>query len=117
MAQVLEYLTRQQAQPPAQAPVAPASELNPPLPVVARDVSEPDLDVAEDDQDLISITASWDGSSFPQDEEGQDIQELTFKTGSSSKKLECWAFPSSKLDPGTHGANHQVPPDTLDGSG
>ncbi|MGH0132981.1 UNVERIFIED_CONTAM: hypothetical protein FKN15_052801 [Acipenser sinensis] len=45
MAQVLEYLARQQAQPPAPALpplIAPAMELTPPLPVVTHDFSEPD---------------------------------------------------------------------------
>ncbi|MGH0125172.1 UNVERIFIED_CONTAM: hypothetical protein FKN15_027565 [Acipenser sinensis] len=88
MAQVLEYLAGQQAKPPALAPappLPPAPELTTPLPVVSWDVSEPDLAVAEEDQDAISNTASWDGSSFPQDEEGGDTQELTFKTGPSSE--------------------------------
>ncbi|MGH0164337.1 UNVERIFIED_CONTAM: hypothetical protein FKN15_001986 [Acipenser sinensis] len=88
MAQVLEYLAGQQAKPPALAPappLPPAPELTTPLPVVTQDVSEPDLAVAEEDQDAISIAASWDGSSFPQDEEGGDTQELTFKTGPSSE--------------------------------
>ncbi|MGH0116233.1 UNVERIFIED_CONTAM: hypothetical protein FKN15_000160 [Acipenser sinensis] len=67
----LKYLARQQAQPPAAAP--------------ALDASEPDLAVAKEDCDAISITASWEGSPFPQDEEEGDTQDLTFETGLSSE--------------------------------
>ncbi|MGH0125404.1 UNVERIFIED_CONTAM: hypothetical protein FKN15_028340 [Acipenser sinensis] len=56
-----------------------------PLPVVAPDVSEPNLTVAEEDQDVISIAAYWDGRPFPQNEEEGDTQELTFEMGPNSE--------------------------------
>ncbi|MGH0172766.1 UNVERIFIED_CONTAM: hypothetical protein FKN15_008800 [Acipenser sinensis] len=88
VAQVLEYLARQQAQTHALALaplLAPAPELISPLPVVARDISEQDLAVAVEDQDTISNRGLWDGSYFPQDEEEGDVQELTFGTGPRSE--------------------------------
>ncbi|MGH0137881.1 UNVERIFIED_CONTAM: hypothetical protein FKN15_033580 [Acipenser sinensis] len=62
MAQVLAYLVRQQALPPAPAPdppPAPAPEPTPPSPpVVTPDVSERDMAMSEEEQDAISIAAS-----------------------------------------------------------
>ncbi|MBN3278567.1 S23A2 protein, partial [Polyodon spathula] len=57
MAQVLEYLAEHQAQAPALAsaePITPAPELTPSVPVVTQDVPEPDVSMAEEDQDMIS---------------------------------------------------------------
>ncbi|MGH0122658.1 UNVERIFIED_CONTAM: hypothetical protein FKN15_045468 [Acipenser sinensis] len=69
MAQVLEYLVRQQALPlaltPAQPP-APALGSILPSPVVTPDVSEQDVAMSKKEQDVISITASSDGDHFPQ---------------------------------------------------
>ncbi|MGH0145318.1 UNVERIFIED_CONTAM: hypothetical protein FKN15_049205 [Acipenser sinensis] len=84
MAQVLEFLARQQGQPPApdSAPLlTPNLALTPSLPVVIPDASESDLAAAEEDKDAISIAASWDGSPFPQDEEEGGTQDLTFEMG------------------------------------
>ncbi|MGH0170245.1 UNVERIFIED_CONTAM: hypothetical protein FKN15_058596 [Acipenser sinensis] len=50
---------------PAQ-PLTPAPELTPPAPVVAPDVTEPDVSIAEEDHGAISIVASWEGGSFLQ---------------------------------------------------
>ncbi|MGH0149004.1 UNVERIFIED_CONTAM: hypothetical protein FKN15_044615 [Acipenser sinensis] len=64
-----EPLARQQAQALALAPaqpITPAPELTPPAPVVAPDVTEPDFNIAEEDHDAISITASWEGGAFLQ---------------------------------------------------
>ncbi|MGH0117260.1 UNVERIFIED_CONTAM: hypothetical protein FKN15_032227 [Acipenser sinensis] len=78
--------------------------------VVVRYVSEPDLAVAEEDLDAILISASWDSSSFPQDEEEGDIQELTFETGPSSETTSDTGLsplPSSMR--GAQGVSLQVP--------
>ncbi|MGH0115662.1 UNVERIFIED_CONTAM: hypothetical protein FKN15_037985 [Acipenser sinensis] len=64
-----EPLARQQAQALALAPaqqITPAPELTPPAPVVVSDVTEPDVSIAEEGHDAISITASWEGGSFLQ---------------------------------------------------
>ncbi|MGH0184576.1 UNVERIFIED_CONTAM: hypothetical protein FKN15_015362 [Acipenser sinensis] len=50
-----ELLARQQAQALALAPAQLAPELTPPAPVVAPDVTEPDVSIAEEDHDAISI--------------------------------------------------------------
>ncbi|MGH0120029.1 UNVERIFIED_CONTAM: hypothetical protein FKN15_063843 [Acipenser sinensis] len=58
MAQVLEYLVRQQAllpAPPPAPPPASAPELTRSPPVVATDVSEQDVVMSEEEQDAISI--------------------------------------------------------------
>ncbi|MGH0159434.1 UNVERIFIED_CONTAM: hypothetical protein FKN15_040115 [Acipenser sinensis] len=73
MALVLEYLIRQQALPPALAsapPLTPAPGPTPLSPVAIPDVSEQDVAMSEEEQDAISIAASWDGDSFPQEETG-----------------------------------------------
>ncbi|MGH0133440.1 UNVERIFIED_CONTAM: hypothetical protein FKN15_077355 [Acipenser sinensis] len=41
--------------------------------------------MADEDQDAISIAASWDGGSFHQEEEEGQVQELTFEMGPSSE--------------------------------
>ncbi|MGH0142191.1 UNVERIFIED_CONTAM: hypothetical protein FKN15_060292 [Acipenser sinensis] len=109
MAQVLEFVARHQAQPPLPAPappLIPTLELIQPLPVVTPDVSEADLAVAEENQDAISIAASWDGSPVPQEEEGVDTQELTFETGPSSETtLSSMLSPFSNLLASTHGTH------------
>ncbi|MGH0144919.1 UNVERIFIED_CONTAM: hypothetical protein FKN15_039609 [Acipenser sinensis] len=71
MAQVLEYQAKQQASSPAQAPapsLAPAPEPTPAPPVVVPDVSEQDLVMSGEDQNELSIAASWDGESSLQEE-------------------------------------------------
>ncbi|MGH0140227.1 UNVERIFIED_CONTAM: hypothetical protein FKN15_057448 [Acipenser sinensis] len=94
MAQVLEYLVRQQALPPAPAsapPPAPAPEPTPSSPAVAPDVSERD-EVMSQEQDAISFVASWDGDSFAQ----QNVQEITQEMGPSSEiSSETGVTPSS----------------------
>ncbi|XP_041109796.1 melanin-concentrating hormone receptor 2 [Polyodon spathula] len=80
----------QQAQPPAPVLAPPLSsipELTPSLTVVTWNVSEPDLAMAEEDQDATSIATSWEVRFFPQDEEEGDFQELTFGTGPSSEAI------------------------------
>ncbi|MGH0117536.1 UNVERIFIED_CONTAM: hypothetical protein FKN15_038056 [Acipenser sinensis] len=44
--------------------ITPALELTPSALVIAPDVAEPDVSIAEKDHDAISIVASWEGSSF-----------------------------------------------------
>ncbi|MGH0140401.1 UNVERIFIED_CONTAM: hypothetical protein FKN15_042820 [Acipenser sinensis] len=64
-----EPLAWQQAQALALAPaqlITPAPELTPPAPVVALEVTEPDVGISEEDHDVISIAASWNGGSFLQ---------------------------------------------------
>ncbi|MGH0156545.1 UNVERIFIED_CONTAM: hypothetical protein FKN15_046716 [Acipenser sinensis] len=85
MAEVLEYLVRQQALPSASAPApppAPAPILTPPSPAVA-DVSDRGEAMSEEDQDVISIVASWDGDSLEQQE--TEAQEVTQETGPGSE--------------------------------
>ncbi|MGH0174621.1 UNVERIFIED_CONTAM: hypothetical protein FKN15_068518 [Acipenser sinensis] len=60
-----ELLARQQAQALALAPAQPIMPTLP-APVVAPDVTEPDVSIAEEDYDVISIAASWKGGSFLQ---------------------------------------------------
>ncbi|MGH0115625.1 UNVERIFIED_CONTAM: hypothetical protein FKN15_037948 [Acipenser sinensis] len=47
-------------------PITLAPELIPPASVVALDVTELDVSIAEEDHDVISIAASWEGGSFLQ---------------------------------------------------
>ncbi|RXM97542.1 hypothetical protein EOD39_14283 [Acipenser ruthenus] len=75
MAQVLEYLDKQQAQASALvlAPsIIPSLELTPHSP----DVPEPDVSMADEDQDVISIAAFWEGGSFQQKEEEEQVPYL-----------------------------------------
>lgn len=75
MAQVLEYLVRQQALPPTPAsgpPPAPAPLPSPPV-LVVNDTLDRDETMSEGDQDVISIAGSWDGDSLEQQE--TEVQE------------------------------------------
>ncbi|MGH0166639.1 UNVERIFIED_CONTAM: hypothetical protein FKN15_051178 [Acipenser sinensis] len=109
MAQVLEYLVRQQALPsaPTLAP-PPALGSTPPSPVVAPDVSEQAVVMSKEEQDAISMAASLDGDSFPQQE--TEIHELTQEMDLSSGYLRDWYYPSFKLSSGAYGVSLQVPP-------
>ncbi|MGH0119898.1 UNVERIFIED_CONTAM: hypothetical protein FKN15_059826 [Acipenser sinensis] len=67
MAQMLELLARQQALSPAPAPApppAPSPEHTLAPPVVAPGISEQDVVMSEEEQDTISVRASWDEESF-----------------------------------------------------
>ncbi|MGH0159883.1 UNVERIFIED_CONTAM: hypothetical protein FKN15_038335 [Acipenser sinensis] len=71
MAQILKLLAMQQALSPAPAPApppAPAPEHTLAPPMVAPGVSEQDVVMSEEEQDEISITASWDEESFLREE-------------------------------------------------
>ncbi|MGH0130928.1 UNVERIFIED_CONTAM: hypothetical protein FKN15_003130 [Acipenser sinensis] len=60
----------------------------------------------------LSLAASWDGDSFPQETE---VQELTQETGPSSEVTSDWYYLSLKLSAG-HLASLQLPPGSLKGS-
>ncbi|MGH0121163.1 UNVERIFIED_CONTAM: hypothetical protein FKN15_071150 [Acipenser sinensis] len=94
MAQVLEYLVRQQAinpalapaQPPALVPALPlalAAKATPLAPEVAPVVSKRDEAMSTEDNDAISIESSWDGDSLECPNPG--VQELTKEAGPSSE--------------------------------
>ncbi|MGH0123282.1 UNVERIFIED_CONTAM: hypothetical protein FKN15_021022 [Acipenser sinensis] len=65
MAQILKLLSRQQVPPaPAPAPPAPPPEHTPASPVVATEVGQQDVVMSEEEQDVLSLAASWDEESF-----------------------------------------------------
>ncbi|MGH0123178.1 UNVERIFIED_CONTAM: hypothetical protein FKN15_013682 [Acipenser sinensis] len=83
MAQVLEYLVRQQALPPSPAlapPPALAPVLSPSVPAVDN-VSDRDEVMSKGDQDAISIMAFWDGDSLEQQETEPIVSELRLVSG------------------------------------
>ncbi|MGH0132174.1 UNVERIFIED_CONTAM: hypothetical protein FKN15_016490 [Acipenser sinensis] len=99
LAQVLEYLLRQLALPPAPAPApppAPAPVPTPPVPVIV-DIWDQDEVRGEEDQDVILIMASWDGDSLEQQE--TEVHSPSVKLGSSA-----------------HGVSLQLPPGSLEDS-
>ncbi|MGH0140954.1 UNVERIFIED_CONTAM: hypothetical protein FKN15_037362 [Acipenser sinensis] len=65
LAQILEHLSRQQVPPaPAPAPLAPAPEYTPALPVVATEVEQQEVVMSEEEKDALSLVVSWDEESF-----------------------------------------------------
>ncbi|RXM95159.1 hypothetical protein EOD39_17188 [Acipenser ruthenus] len=65
MAQILEHLSRQQVPPaPAPAPPSHAPDHTPASPVVAAEVDQQDVVISEEEQDALSLAASWDEESF-----------------------------------------------------
>ncbi|MGH0149730.1 UNVERIFIED_CONTAM: hypothetical protein FKN15_015845 [Acipenser sinensis] len=93
MAQVLEYQAKQQASSPAQAPapsLAPAPEPTPAPPVVVPDVSEQDLVMSGEDQNELSIAASWDGESSLQEETEALLLFYDVTNKTSFDNIQAW---------------------------
>ncbi|MGH0128519.1 UNVERIFIED_CONTAM: hypothetical protein FKN15_035370 [Acipenser sinensis] len=94
MAQVLEYLVRQQAIAPAPAPAPPLAPVPEQiLPSLAVDpvLSEQDVAMSKEEQDAISIEASWDGESIGRPE----VQETSREAGQSSEEADVTLSSSS----------------------
>ncbi|MGH0145258.1 UNVERIFIED_CONTAM: hypothetical protein FKN15_004947 [Acipenser sinensis] len=65
MVQILEHLSSQQVPPaPAPAPPALAPEHTPALPVAGTEVEQQDVVMSEEEQDALSLAASWDEELF-----------------------------------------------------
>ncbi|MGH0124455.1 UNVERIFIED_CONTAM: hypothetical protein FKN15_018775 [Acipenser sinensis] len=104
MAQVLEYLVRQQALPPAPA--------QPPEPHWLSPWTSQSKTMSKEEQDVISIAASWDGDSFAQQE--TEVQEINQETGPSSEVASDRCYPSLELSSGAYGASLQLPSGSLE---
>ncbi|MGH0120953.1 UNVERIFIED_CONTAM: hypothetical protein FKN15_061644 [Acipenser sinensis] len=76
MTQILEHLSKQQVHPaPAPAPPSPAPEHTLALPVVATEVEQQDM---EEEQDVLSLAASWAEESFLRMEtQDPDLTQVT----------------------------------------
>ncbi|MGH0133280.1 UNVERIFIED_CONTAM: hypothetical protein FKN15_039737 [Acipenser sinensis] len=77
MAQILKHLSRQQVPPaPAPASPAPAPEHTPASPVVATEVEQQDVVMSEEEQDAISLGASWDEESLQTETQNPDLTQV-----------------------------------------
>ncbi|MGH0172128.1 UNVERIFIED_CONTAM: hypothetical protein FKN15_000245 [Acipenser sinensis] len=87
MAQVLVYLVKQQAFPPA-PPLTPAP-VPTPSSLAAADIVDRDKAMSEEDQYTISIAASWDGDSLEQ-------KKWLSTVGSPSSRIDRADFSNEK---------------------
>ncbi|MGH0151661.1 UNVERIFIED_CONTAM: hypothetical protein FKN15_020566 [Acipenser sinensis] len=94
MAQILEHLSRQQV---PTAPPAPAPEHTPASPVVAAEVQQQDVVMSKEEQDAISLAATWDKESFLQAEtQDPDLTKVTVPSSELASEPEVPA-PSSSV--------------------
>ncbi|MGH0121058.1 UNVERIFIED_CONTAM: hypothetical protein FKN15_069261 [Acipenser sinensis] len=103
----IKYLVRQQAIAPALAPAPPLAPVPEPIP------SSLAVDQVSSEQDeAISIKASWDGELIVRPEVQETAQEAD---PSSEVAAEADVTPPLKLSSGAHGASLQIPPGSLGG--